>query len=311
MVFLAAIHDELLRDPDDELAAYYPTVGGRRAPDAGLGPALTRFCGARAERLMDTLAERRTQTNETARCAGLLPGLRGGGGRAAARADRDRGERGAELAAGTTTPMTTQARPRAMSIRRCGSRASSRRGRAAARPAARGVARGHRPLAARPGVTRPTSAGCARACGPTSTRATSGCQAALAVAREHGPVDIRRGDALAMLPGVIESAPAGALLACSTPRRSRTSARPGGRAGRAARARWSATSSGSAASRPGSSSAMSARRGRRSTSRSRPGGRARSRRWPGWATTAAGSSGSTGACDRSGGGRRRARSGRR
>ena len=37
-------------------------------------------------------------------------------------------------------------------------------------------------------------------------------EAALAVAREHGPVDIRRGDALALLPGVIESAPAGALL---------------------------------------------------------------------------------------------------
>ena len=28
----------------------------------------------------------------------------------------------------------------------------------------------------------------------------------------HGPVDVRRGDALALLPGVIESAPAGALL---------------------------------------------------------------------------------------------------
>ena len=36
--------------------------------------------------------------------------------------------------------------------------------------------------------------------------------AAVEVARVHGPVDIRRGDALAMLPGVIESAPAGALL---------------------------------------------------------------------------------------------------
>jgi hypothetical protein len=33
-----------------------------------------------------------------------------------------------------------------------------------------------------------------------------------AVALEHGPVDIRRGDALALLPGVIESAPAGALV---------------------------------------------------------------------------------------------------
>ena len=37
-------------------------------------------------------------------------------------------------------------------------------------------------------------------------------QAALAVAHEHGTVDIRRGDALGLLPGVIESAPAGALV---------------------------------------------------------------------------------------------------
>ena len=37
MVFLAAVHDELLRDPDDELAAYYPTVGGD-----GPGPGLAR-----------------------------------------------------------------------------------------------------------------------------------------------------------------------------------------------------------------------------------------------------------------------------
>src|SRR4051812_3999588 len=73
MLFFAAIHDELLRAPDDELAAYYPTVGGRRAPDDGLGPALVRFCEARAERLEATFATRHTQTNEVARCAALLP----------------------------------------------------------------------------------------------------------------------------------------------------------------------------------------------------------------------------------------------
>ena len=74
MVFLAAIHDELLRDPDDELAAYYPTVGGRRAPDAGLGPALAALLrGARGAAHATRSPTRRTQTNETARCAGLLP----------------------------------------------------------------------------------------------------------------------------------------------------------------------------------------------------------------------------------------------
>ena len=72
-LFLAAIHAELLRDPDDELAAYYPTAGGDRAADDELRPALERFCVARRERLEETLATRHTQTNETARCSALLP----------------------------------------------------------------------------------------------------------------------------------------------------------------------------------------------------------------------------------------------
>jgi hypothetical protein len=72
-LFLAAIHAELLREPDDELAAYYPTAGGSRAADDGLPAALARFCDARRERLEETLATRHTQTNETARCSALLP----------------------------------------------------------------------------------------------------------------------------------------------------------------------------------------------------------------------------------------------
>src|SRR5215218_3237058 len=72
MVFLAAVHDELLRDADHALAAYYPTVGGDGSR-AGLAEALADFCAARAGRLEATLATRGTQTNETARCAALLP----------------------------------------------------------------------------------------------------------------------------------------------------------------------------------------------------------------------------------------------
>jgi hypothetical protein len=71
-IFLAAVHDELLREPDHALAAYYPTVGGA-GPGPGLAEALTDFCEERAETLAATLATRRTQTNETGRCAGLLP----------------------------------------------------------------------------------------------------------------------------------------------------------------------------------------------------------------------------------------------
>lgn len=71
-ILLAAIHDELLRDPAHALAAYYPTVGGS-GPGPGLAEALTAFFDDRGERLAVTLAGRRTQTNETARCAALLP----------------------------------------------------------------------------------------------------------------------------------------------------------------------------------------------------------------------------------------------
>src|SRR5829696_4036591 len=71
-LFLAAIHDELLRDPDHALARYYPTVGGE-GPGPGLGAALEDFCAVRADRLEATLATRSTQTNETGRCSGLLP----------------------------------------------------------------------------------------------------------------------------------------------------------------------------------------------------------------------------------------------
>ena len=72
MAFLAAVHDELLRDPGHALAAYYPTTGGA-GPGPGLGEAFSAFCADRAERLAATLATRRTQTNEVARCGCLLP----------------------------------------------------------------------------------------------------------------------------------------------------------------------------------------------------------------------------------------------
>ena len=72
MVFLAAVHDELLRDPAHALAAYYPTLGGD-GPGPGLAEAFTAFCADRAAALAATLSFRRTQTNEVARCGCLLP----------------------------------------------------------------------------------------------------------------------------------------------------------------------------------------------------------------------------------------------
>ena len=205
-LFLAAIHAELLREPDDELAAYYPTAGGTRAADAGLRAALERFCVARHERLEETLATRHTQTNETARCSALLPafasvadgrplaqieigasaGLNGlwdhyaydYGGRAA-------GEAGSplQIACDLVGPVVPPLEPP--------------------------------PVAWRAGIDRSpvdlrddVDVRWLRAClWPDQAARQARLDAALQVAREHGPVEIHRGDALELLPGVIDSAP--------------------------------------------------------------------------------------------------------
>ena len=211
MIFLAAIHDELLRDPDDELAAYYPTVGGTRAADDALAAALTGFCAAREPQLAGTLAVRRTQTNETARCAGLLPAFAAiAGGRPLAQIEigASAGLNGlwdhyAYDYAGTVAGDPDSALRIACELRGGG---------------APPLDPPH--VAWRAGIDLspvdlrvPAEVRWLRACVWPDQRARhERLEAALAVAREHGPVDIRRGDALALLPGVIESAPAGALL---------------------------------------------------------------------------------------------------
>ena len=211
MVFLAAVHDELLRDPDDELADYYPTVGGSRAPDAGLGTALARFSTAREAQLAATLATRRTQTNEVARCAGLLPAFAAvAGGRPLAQIeigasaglnglwDHYGYEYAGHVAGDAGSPLRI-----ACELRGGGAPPLD-----------------PPPVAWRAGIDLspfdlhdPDDVRWLRAClWPDQPARHARFEAALAVAHEHGPVDVRRGDALALLPGVIESAPAGALV---------------------------------------------------------------------------------------------------
>ena len=291
MIFLAAIHDELLREPDDELAAYYPTVGGRRAPDAALGPALERFCAAREERLAHTLATRRTQTNETARCAGLLPAFAAvAGGRPLAQIEigASAGLNGlwdhyAYDYAGTAAGDPDSPLRIACELR------------GGAMPPLDPP-----PVAWRAGIDLspvdlrdPDDVRWLRAClWPDQRARHERFDAAVEVARVHGPVDIRRGDALAMLPGVIESAPAGALLCvfhtAALAYFTREQIADLARAARGARARRRLGRRRGA--RP-PRRATRARPARRCTSRSRRGGRAGSRRSRAWATTAAGSSG--------------------
>jgi hypothetical protein len=211
MVFLAALHDELLRDPDHELAAYYPTVGGSRAPDEALGAALEAFASERADRLAATLATRSTQTNETARCAGLLPTFAAvAGGRPLAQIE-------VGASAGLNGLWDRYAYDYA--------------GRPAGDPASPlrigCELRGERvpPLEAPTVVWRaavdlspvdladPADVRWLHAClWPDQPARHARLDAALAVAHEHGPVPVRRGDALELLPAAIAEAPEDALL---------------------------------------------------------------------------------------------------
>ena len=163
------------------------------------------------ERLEETLATRHTQTNETARCSALLPafasvadgrplaqieigasaGLNGlwdhyaydYGGRAA-------GEAGSplQIACELVGPVVPPLEPP--------------------------------PVAWRAGIDRSpvdlrdeADVRWLRAClWPDQAARQARLEAALQVAREHGPVEIHRGDALELLPGVIDAAPDDALV---------------------------------------------------------------------------------------------------
>jgi hypothetical protein len=208
-ILLAAIHDELLRDPGHALAAYYPTVGGEGA-GPGLAEALTGFCADRADRLGATLATRRTQTNETARCGALLPAF-------AAVAD---GRPLALIEIGASAGLNLLWDHYAYDYGTQTSGVPSSPLSIACELRGPGVPPlDPPPVSWRAGIdlepidaSDPADARWLRAClWPDQPARHTRLAAALAVAREH-PVDVRRGDALALLPDLIAEAPADALV---------------------------------------------------------------------------------------------------
>lgn len=72
-MLLAAAHELLLRGLQHPLAAYYPSVGGTGRPGPAAFAAFRELCLAHSEAIEILLASRLTQTNETRRCAYLLP----------------------------------------------------------------------------------------------------------------------------------------------------------------------------------------------------------------------------------------------
>lgn len=74
-LLLAALHDLVLGGAAHPLAAYYPSAGGTRGPDAALADHLLDFCARHDAALQQRIATRTTQTNEVGRCALLWPAL--------------------------------------------------------------------------------------------------------------------------------------------------------------------------------------------------------------------------------------------
>jgi hypothetical protein len=72
-LLFASVHRVLFDEPDSALAAYYPSLGGRRAPDGELAETFERFVLEHRGRIEQVLATRETQTNEPLRAAPLFP----------------------------------------------------------------------------------------------------------------------------------------------------------------------------------------------------------------------------------------------
>ncbi|MGQ3053651.1 MAG: DUF2332 family protein [Roseateles sp.] len=74
-LLLAALHERVLAGAAPELAVYYLSAGGSRAPDAGLAAALDACLAREWPTLLRHLRHGATQTNEIARCAAIWPAL--------------------------------------------------------------------------------------------------------------------------------------------------------------------------------------------------------------------------------------------
>lgn len=74
-LLLAAVHYLLLRDPSAPLAAYYATVCGASPAPGDPFPAFRDFCLRHRDAVLALVRSRRVQTNELGRAAVLLPGL--------------------------------------------------------------------------------------------------------------------------------------------------------------------------------------------------------------------------------------------
>jgi hypothetical protein len=74
VLLFAAVHELLLAEPDQHLAAWYPNIAGG-SPTGDPSLEFVRLCRERAADLRATISTRSTQTNEIGRSAFFLPAL--------------------------------------------------------------------------------------------------------------------------------------------------------------------------------------------------------------------------------------------
>ncbi len=72
-MLFAAVHAVVVKFRGAPLAAYYASAGGTKRPDEELEAAFRSFCATHREEIAGLLRTRLTQTNEVRRCACLLP----------------------------------------------------------------------------------------------------------------------------------------------------------------------------------------------------------------------------------------------
>lgn len=205
-LLLGAVHHLLLRGARHGLAAYYPTIVDRPRDPAGALPVFADFCREHRAAILPILAERIVQTNEPGRGAILLPALRelrspqplalvevGASAGLLLHLDRYRYEYSDGTADGDPdSPVTV----------RC-DRLDDRKLPAAPIAIARRIGIDLRP----PDLGGDDADWLRALVWPDHPERLARLTAALATARAN-PADVRAGDALALLPGILAELPA-------------------------------------------------------------------------------------------------------
>ena len=74
-MLFGAVQYLLLGEVDHPLRAYYPAISGRDVPGGDPAPIFRDFCLVHQDEIVEIISTRRTQTNEVARCVALLPAI--------------------------------------------------------------------------------------------------------------------------------------------------------------------------------------------------------------------------------------------